>query len=200
MVVLSMNGFLTEVLDIVRRLVCGGSYMKKGMVCSACCAECTIVKIHSTIKKSLTRSLLYIRFKKSALIGKDGHSGSQQHEIAIQRELNKRVSFFHKEFETQLQTKDSALHHAFMSANWLAKEEIANRKFTSLLELEEILGVSEIKRFAHRSQGSQRELFLLLGQALRDEMLMKVKNADSYGLMVDEATDVSVVEQLISFI
>lgn len=141
-----------------------------------------------------------IRFKKSALIGKDGHSGSQQHEIAIQRELNKRVSFFHKEFETQLQTKDSALHHAVMSAYWLAKEEIANRKFTSLLELEEILGVSEIKRFAHRSQGSQRELFLLLGQALKDEMLMKVKNADSYGLMVDEATDVSVVEQLISFI
>ncbi|KAK2564539.1 Zinc finger protein 862 [Acropora cervicornis] len=141
-----------------------------------------------------------IRFKKSALIGKDGHSGSQQHEIAIQREVNKRVSFFHKEFETQLQTKDSALHHAVMSAYWLAKEEIANRKFTSLLELEEILGVSEIKRFAHRSQGSQRELFLLLGQALKDEMLMKVKNADSYGLMVDEATDVSVVEQLISFI
>lgn len=69
-----------------------------------------------------------------------------------------------------------------------------------MLELEEILGVPEIRRFDHRSQGSQRELFLLLGQALKDEIVKKVKNADSYGLMVDEATDVSVVEQLISFI
>lgn len=141
-----------------------------------------------------------VRFKKSALVGKDGHSGSQQHEMAIQREHNKRVSYFHKEFETQLQTKDSVLHHAFLSAYWLAREEIANRKFTSLLELEEILGVPEIRRFDHRSQGSQRELFLLLGQALKDEIVKKVKNANSYGLMVDEATDVSVVEQLISFI
>ena len=58
MVVLSMSGFLIEKLDIVRRLVCGGWYMKRGMVSFACCAECTIVKIHLTIKRSLTRSLL----------------------------------------------------------------------------------------------------------------------------------------------
>ena len=110
------------------------------------------------------------------------------------------MSYFHKEFETQLQTKDSVLHHAFLLAYWLAREEITNRKFTSLLELEEILGVPEIRRFDHRSQDSQRELFLLLGQALKDEIVKKVKNANSYGLMVDEATYVSVVEQLISFI
>ena len=139
-------------------------------------------------------------FKKSALVGKDGHSGSQQHEMAIQREHNKRVSYFHKEFETQLQTKESVLHHAFLSAYWLAREEIANPKFTSLLELEEFLGVPEIRRFDHRSQGSQQELFLLLGQALKDEIVKKVKNVNSYGLMVDEATDVSVVEHLISSI
>ena len=60
-----------------------------------------------------------VRFKKSALVGKDGHSGSQQHEMAIQREHNKRVSYFHKEFKTQLQTKESVLHNAFLSAYWL---------------------------------------------------------------------------------
>ena len=91
------------------------------------------------------------------------------------------------------------LHDAFLSAYWLAREEIANLKFTSLLELEEILGVPEICRFDHRFQGSQRELFLL-GQALKDEIVKKVKNANSYSLMVDEATDISVIEQLISFI
>lgn len=130
----------------------------------------------------------------------DGHSSSQQHEMAIEREHNKRVSYFHKEFETQQQTKDSVLYNAFLSAYWLAREEIANRKFTSLLELEELLGVAEICRFQHRSQGSQRELFLLLGQVLKDHILKKVTAANSYGLLVDEATDVSEKEQLISFI
>ena len=81
-----------------------------------------------------------------------------------------------KEFETQIQTKDSVLHHAFLPAYQLAREEIANRKFTSLLELDEILGVPEIRRFDHRSQGSQRELLLLLGQALKDEIVKKVKS------------------------
>ena len=41
---------------------------------------------------------------------------------------------------------------------------------------------------------------MLLDQALKDEIVKKVKNANSYGLMVDEATNISVVEQLISFI
>ena len=67
-----------------------------------------------------------VRFKKSALVGKDGHSGSQQHEMAIQREHYKQASYFHKELKTQQQTKDSVLHHAFLSAYWLAREEIVN--------------------------------------------------------------------------
>ena len=43
-----------------------------------------------------------VRFQKSALVGKVRHSGSQPHEMAIQREHNKRVPYFHKGFETQL--------------------------------------------------------------------------------------------------
>ena len=43
-------------------------------------------------------------------------------------------------------------------------------------------------------------IVLLLDQALKDEIVKKVKNANSYSLMVDEATNISVVEQLISFI
>ena len=47
-----------------------------------------------------------MRYKKSALVGKEGHSSSQQHEMAIERE-HKRVSYFHKEFETNQQSRDS---------------------------------------------------------------------------------------------
>ena len=141
-----------------------------------------------------------VRYKKSTLIGKERHSSSQQYEMAIERERNKRVSYVHKEFETNQQSRDSVLYNAFLSAYWLAKEEIADQKFTSLLKLEEVLGVPEIHHFEHRSQGSQRESFLLLGQVLKNDVLTKVKAANRYGLPVDEATDVSVIEQLISFI
>ena len=160
MVVLSMSGFLIEKLDIVRRLVCGGWYMKRGMVSFAC--------LPFNHQKKFNQ-VPAVRFKKRALVGKDGHSGSQQHEMAIQREHNKRVSYFQKEFETQLRTKDSVLHCAFLSAYWLAREEITYPKFTSLLELDGILGNPKICCFDHRSQGSQQELFLLLGQALKDD-------------------------------
>ena len=141
-----------------------------------------------------------VRYKKSALVGKDGHSCSRQHQMAIDRVLNKRVSYFHKEYVITEKSKDKALYNAFLSAYWLSKEEVANRKFKSLLELEELLGVSEIHRLQHRSQGSQRELFLFLGQALKNDLLKKVQAANSSGLLVDEVTDVTVLEQLISFI
>ena len=141
-----------------------------------------------------------VRYKKSALVGKDGHSSSQQHKMAIERELNKRVSYFHKEYVINEKSKDMVLYNAFLSPYWLAKEEVTNRKFKSLLQLEELLGVSQIHRFQHRPQGSQRELFLFLGQALKNNLLKKVNAANCYGLLVDEATDVTVVEQLISFI
>ena len=120
--------------------------------------------------------------------------------MAIDRELNKRVSCFHKEYVITEKSKDKVLYNAFLSAYWLSKEAVANRKFKSLLELEEMLGVSEIHRFQHRSQGSQRELFLFLRQALKNDLLKKVQAANSYGLLVDEVTDVTVLEQLISFI
>ena len=47
---------------------------------------------------------------------------------------------------------------------WLAKEEIANTKFGSLLELLEQVGFKDLKFFQHRSASSVRETFLLLGQ------------------------------------
>ena len=47
---------------------------------------------------------------------------------------------------------------------WLAKEEIANTKFGSLLELLEQVGFKDLKFFQHRSASSVRETFLLLGR------------------------------------
>ena len=80
------------------------------------------------------------------------------------------------------------------------KEEIANRKIISMLEMLEQIGLDEVKYFNHRSAGSLRKMFLTIGQAVEDDILKGLKTASHYGLMVDEVTDISVLEQKVTFI
>ena len=53
----------------------------------------------------------------------------------------RRVSVFNKDIECQEKCKDEVLHNAFMPVYWLAKEEMANKKFPSLLKVLEMLGL-----------------------------------------------------------
>ena len=108
------------------------------------------------------------RLKTDAL--KD-HSKSAQHAAAVQAEMLSRVSIFHKEVEEQVKSKDEVLQNAFMSVYWLAKEEMANKKFLSLLTLLQMLGLENMKHFCHRSAGSTIEIFLTLGRVLKQRVV-----------------------------
>lgn len=79
---------------------------------------------------------------------------------------------------------------------WLAKEEIANKKFGSLLELLEQVGLKDMRFFQYRSAGSVREMFLLLGKVVRYTVTNPFSDVRSFGLLCDEANE----EQLITFI
>ena len=60
--------------------------------------------------------------------------------------------------------------------------------------------VSQLKYFNHRSEGSIREIFLILGETIKEEIVTSVQKVQSYGLMVDEVTDISVQSQMLTFI
>lgn len=83
---------------------------------------------------------------------------------------------------------------------WPAKEEIANKKFGSLLELLEQVGLKDMRFFQHRSAGLVREMFLLLGKVGRDTITNPFSHVRSFGLLCDEANVVANKEQLITFI
>ena len=83
-----------------------------------------------------------VRFRKMTLIEL---SNSQQHRDAISAEHLQRVSAFHREINEKENTAHDVSFKAFYSLYWLAKEEIPNRKFTSLLSLLEHLGLEEMK-------------------------------------------------------
>ena len=89
----------------------------------------------------------------------------------------------------------------FATAFFLMKEFIANRKLIPLLSfMENVLGLSQLKHFSHRSQGSVREIYLALGETVKRNLLEKARQAKSFGILIDEVTDISVASQLISFL
>ena len=71
-----------------------------------------------------------------------------------------RVSVFHKEVEERKVVKEDVMFKAFMAAYWVIKEEISNRKFSSLIELLTLLGLDHMKHFQYTAQGSIGEIFL----------------------------------------
>ena len=81
------------------------------------------------------------------------------------------------------------------------KEFIGNRKLIPLISfMEKVLGISQLKHFSHRSQGSVREIYLTLGDTVKQTLLKKARKAKRFGLLMDEVTDITVSSQLISFI
>ena len=166
----------------------------QGMLCFLCKKHNTENKKKKSKAFNATPS---VRFKKSAI--KD-QSASQQHKDAIEAEMLSCVSLFHKEITEKEKVKDTVLMNAFLAAYWIAKEEIANRKFLSLLNLLKIVSQENMKFFNYSGEKTIQSIFLAIGSTLMEKILNNVKKAGCYRLLCDEVTDVSVMELLVTFI
>ena len=165
-----------------------------GMFCMLC-KKHNAVNLQNKSKKFNTDSS--VRFKRTAIIE---HGNSQQHKSSVEVELTRRSSSFHKQVEQREQSREDVYHNAFLTLYWLAKEEIPNKKFISLIDLIERLGQVDMKFFQHRSGGAVREMFLLLGQMVKAGVVEKMKQANTFGLLTDEVCDITNIEQLVTFI
>lgn len=90
--------------------------------------------------------------------------------------------------------------NAFLAAYWIAKEEIANRKFCSLVNLLKIVSPENMKFFNYSGEETIQSIFLAIGSTLMERILNNAKKAGCYGLLCDEVTDISVMEILVTFI
>ena len=123
------------------------------------------------------------------------------HSSAIHTDLLQRMSVFHQNYVEKNEVHTTVLQNVFATAFFLMKEFIANRKLIPLISfMEKVLGISQLKHFSHRFQGSVREIYLSLGDAVKQTLLKKVRKATSFGLLMDEVTDITVSSQLIPFI
>lgn len=76
---------------------------------------------------------------------------------------------------------------------------MANNKCNALIKLVEIVGITHMKHFNHSSAGSICEMFLSIGDIITEDLVQEINMADSFGLMIDEVTDISLIEQLVCF-
>ena len=129
------------------------------------------------------------------------HMALTVHSSAIQADLLQRMSVFHENYIEKNEVHTIVLQNVFATAFFLMKEFIANRKLIPLISfMEKVLGISRLKHFSHHSQGSVREIYLSLGHAVKQTLLKKARKAKSFGLLMDEVTDITVSSQQISFI
>jgi len=126
---------------------------------------------------------------------------SAVHSSAVEADLLQRMSAFHHNFVEKNEVQTTVLQNVFATAFFLMKEFIANRKLIRLISfMGKVLGMSQLKHFSHCSQGSVRELYLTLGNTVKENLSKRARSAKSFGMLMDEVTDISVSSQLISFI
>ena len=95
---------------------------------------------------------------------------------------------------------DKITYNAFLTSYWLGKEEVANRKLLSLIDLQKRIGVTEMNDFKNTSERSQREMRLLLGQLIKEKLIQRIKDAKWFSILVDEVTDCATIGQLLVYI
>ena len=96
--------------------------------------------------------------------------------------------------------KNEVYFKVFKAIYWLAKEEIASTKITSLLELIEKMDVDDLKYFQTRPEPVLRKMLLLIAKAIIQDIVLKIKTSNVYRLLTDEVTDISNICQLVSFV
>lgn len=161
---------------------------------------CLLCRVHNTKNKYNKQNTFNLtpstNFKHSAI---DDHARASGHLLTLICELERRSSSLAQQHKVAHEVTDKITYNAFLSCYWLGKEEIANKKLLSLIELEKHIGVVEMAEFRNRSEQSQREMRLFLGQLIKEQLIQRVKDAKWFSILVDEVTDCATIEQLLIY-
>ena len=163
---------------------------------------CIICRKHnmtsSTNKKDVFVRTPSTRFLNDSL---KCHSASSVHKNDIQTELVHKMSYFYSEIVQKDKVEISLYEQVFATTYFIMKHFISNRLLIPLLTfVVKTFDCSNLRFFAHKSQGSQREIFLTVGSTVMDSFLEKARKAATFGILTDEVADISVTENLVTFI
>ena len=162
---------------------------------------CLLCRVHNTKNKFNKQNTFNLapstNFKHSAV---SDHAKASGHVSTILCELERRNSSLAQQHKVAHGVTDKITYNAFLTSYWLGKEEVANRKLLSLIDLQKHIGVTEMNDFKNTSERSQREMRLLLGQLIKEKLIQRIKDAKWFSILVDEVTDCATIEQLLVYI
>ena len=162
---------------------------------------CLLCRVHNTKnkynKQNTFNSVPSTNYKHSAV---SDHARASGHTSTVICELERRNSSLANQHKVAHEVADKVTYNAFLSSYWLGKEEVANKKLLSMIELEKHTGVVEMREFKNTSEQSQREMRLLLGQLIKEKLIQRVKDAKWFSILVDEVTDCATLEQLLIYV
>lgn len=137
------------------------------------------------------------RFRKGTLTD---HLKCKNHQDAKSSEVLNRVSAFQKALDHKESVNQDILFQAFYSFFFLAKESIANCKIVQLLKFIEHIGLNDITYSTHRFVQSRPDILLKISDTIQKNLLEKLHKATSYGLLIDDMSDVATMEQMVCYV
>ncbi|WAR30657.1 hypothetical protein MAR_033199 [Mya arenaria] len=130
-----------------------------------------------------------VRFKQDTV---KTHSSSNIHSAALNSEMLQKTSCFHQELLKMSDAEYTYVQKAFSVAYFLMRP---------LLDcIQTVTGDETLKYFKHQSRGSHQEIVQTIGDTIKTELVENVNKSLAYGLLTDEVSDISVNENLVTFI
>ena len=119
---------------------------------------------------------------------------------AVKSEQLKQKSYFNVKEKEINKSIDKSYLAVFKALCWITKEEVANLQSKSLLNLPEELGVKKIESFSTLSEKILREMIVLIGDTIKKKIVESIKQSKGFTILIDEVTDVSNIQQLVTFV
>ena len=114
---------------------------------------CLLCRVHNTKNKYNKQNIFNLapstNYKHSAV---SDHARASGHTSTVICELERRNSSLANQYKVAHEVADKVTYNAFLSSYWLGKEEVANKKLLSLIDLEKHIGVTEMREFKNTSE------------------------------------------------
>ena len=129
------------------------------------------------------------------------HLESGRHKASVVTEKTRRTSILEKQAVQVKEVTQQTVADRINSIYFIAKNEVANRKFRSLQDLIDRIGRNEnLKNFGHDSSKSVYEFLVYIADYLLQGHVANAKASGYWASLVDETTDVTTLQQYITFV
>ena len=148
--------------------------------------------------------------QKSALLRNLNPRCRVDHQQAVQEEEQRKAMVAATQEVMTIQ--EGAVDKALRAVSWLAKEEVATAKFSSLLHFLQFLGVDYLRHLSmedptragvylsYTSYHAFEDFQLALKAVVERGVLAKVKASPVVGVMTDESTDITVTRKMVVYV